>query len=176
MNILNFDTIDLIFNFLDPRTKCNFILLNHLFYNNFYPKIQKYKLINYINEDYLNFYQTLNENNYTNDIQFINKVIAKTFMNIPTISPSKVVEMYDLRFVFELLYSGYCPTDSDIKIYNVHFYIHFYSKIKNCIILNNRKLTIKNIEKDSYLFSLKQEPRLKDEIKNKLNWTSIHKK
>lgn len=171
MNILNLDTIDIVFDYLEPKLKYYFTLLNHLFYERFCPRIQKYKLLNYINKDYLNFYKTLNENNYINDIQFIDKVIAKTFMNIPTIRPSKVVEMYDLRFVFELIYNGYCPNDSDIKLYNVHFYIHFYQKIKQCIV-NNRQLTINKIEKDSYLFSLKQNPKFKREK----NWISIYKK
>tara|TARA_Y100001970_G_C14143233_1_gene808372 strand:+ start:826 stop:1341 length:516 start_codon:yes stop_codon:yes gene_type:complete len=170
MNILSFDTIDIIFDYLDPKLKYYFTLLNHLFYEHFNIKIQKYKLLNYINKDYLNFYKTLNENNYTTDIQFIDKVIAKTFMNIPTIRPSKVVEMYDLRFVFELIFNGYCPNDSDIKLYNVHFYIHFYQRIKQCIV-NNRQVTINNIEKDSYLFSLKQNSKFKDDS----NWISIYK-
>ena len=83
--------------------------------------------------------------------------------------------MYDLRFIFELLYNGYCPTKDEIKRLNIHFYIHFFSKIKDSIILNNRKLTIDNIERDSYLFSLKQEPKIKEEIKKEINWVSIHK-
>ena len=94
-------------------------------------------------------------------------IIAKSFINIPRIKPTSVIEMYDLRFIFELLYNGYCPSNDEIKRLNIHFYIHFYSKLKNCIILNDRELTIKNIEKDSYLFSLKQKPRLKEEIKKK---------
>ena len=73
MNILNLDTIDIVFDYLEPKLKYYFTLLNHLFYERFCPRIQKYKLLNYINKDYLNFYKTLNENNYINDIQFIDK-------------------------------------------------------------------------------------------------------
>ena len=170
IHILNLDIMWLIFEYLEVNDKSSFSQLNRFFYDNFNPEIQKYQLINYVNKDYLKFYQTLNENNYENDIKYIDKVIAKTFMNIPTIKPSMVVEMYDLRYAFELIYNGYCPNDSDIRTYNIHFYIHFYKKIKNCIV-NNRKLTIKNIEKNSYLFSLKQAPKFKE----KNDWTPIHK-
>ena len=174
LDILNIDIIEKIYNYLDINDKFNFILCNKTCYklNN---NIQKYKLIFYLNNDYENFYKYLNEYNYENEIRFINKIIGRTFINIPRIKPTRIIEMYDLRFIFELLYNGYCPTKDEIKRLNIHFYIHFYSKIKDSIILNNRKLTIDNIEKDAYLFSLKQEPKIKEEIKKEINWISIHK-
>ena len=90
-------------------------------------------------------------------------------MNIPIIKDSKAYGIYDLRYIFELLYAGYEIKTDDIKIYNVHFYIHFYDKIMKCIVYNNREKTIKNIEKCSYLTSLKQNPK----FKKQKNWISI---
>jgi len=100
----------------------------------------------------------------------MNKIIIKAFMNIPKIKPSLVVEMYDLRYIFELIYNNYNIKDEDIKRYNPHFYIHFYKKIKNCIINNDRKLTLERIENDSYLYSLKQ-----NKFKNNKEWITIQK-
>ena len=86
--------------------------------------IQKYKLIFYLNNDYEDFYKYLNEYNYENDIKFINKVI-ETFINIPRIKPTSIIEMYDLRFIFELLYNGYCPMKDEIKKIKYSFLYSF---------------------------------------------------
>ena len=75
-------------------------------------------------------------------------------MNIPTIR-YKVVDFYDLRYVFELMFLGYGLQSEDIKLYNIHFYIHFYDKIKKCL-KENRGKTLDEIEGSSYLFTLKQ--------------------
>ena len=105
----------------------------------------------------------------------MNKIIIKSFMNIPQVWNSSVSCMYDLRYIFELIYKGYGLETDDIKIYNLHFYIHFYKKIIDCIE-NDREKTIKNIEKCPYLFTLKQNPKFRT-TKNGLNfkWISIVK-
>ena len=59
----------------------------------------------------MNFYKVLTENHYDfmykSDIDILSKVIVKSFMNIPIINDSKVYGIYDLRYIFELLYAGY---------------------------------------------------------------------
>lgn len=170
MFIYEEDIIYLIYDKLNYKDKYNFIQINKDLYNLLIDDYEKFKLIKYINNDYLNYYNLLITHNYKNDPDFMDRVIVKAFMNIPKLKPSLVVEIYDLRYIFELIYNRYCPKDSDIKIYNLHFYIHFYKKIKNSIIINNRELTLSNIEKESYLYSLKQ-----NKLKNNKDWVSIQK-
>ena len=164
------DILHLIYDKLNYKDKYNFIRINKDTYSLLSDDYKKYNLINYVNNDYLKYYELLNNHDYKNDPDFINLVIVKAFMNIPKLQPSLVVEMYDLRYVFELIYNNYCLNDKDIRLYNIHFYIHFYKKIKHCIINNDRKLTLSNIEKDSYLYSLKQ-----NKFKNNKDWISIQK-
>ena len=155
------------------KDKYNLALVNKEYSLIIIPIIQKYKILKYVNNDYLNFYKVLTENHYDfmykSDTDILSKVIIKSFMNIPIINDSKVYGIYDLRFIFELLYAGYEIKTDDIKIYNVHFYIHFYDKIMKCIVYKDRKGTIKNIDKCSYLKSLKINPK----FKNQKNWISI---
>ena len=172
--IIIFDELEII------SDKNNLSQISGFSYKLLNSKIQKYKLIYFLNNDYAAFYDTLNKYNYTlnkyrnnkTDIDFINKVIVKSFMNLPLIRSSKICSMYDLRYVFEILYKGYKLETDDIKIYNLHFYIHFYSKIMNCID-KDRSKTIENIEKNSYLFSLKQNPNFGRGSSN--GWISIRK-
>jgi len=170
MFIYDKDILYLIYNNLNYKDKYNFIQINKDLYHLLKDDYQKFKLIKYINNDYLNYYNLLNTFDYKNDEEFMNKIIIKAFMNIPKIKPSLVVEMYDLRYIFELIYNNYNIKDEDIKRYNPHFYIHFYKKIKNCIINNDRKLTLERIENDSYLYSLKQ-----NKFKNNKEWITIQK-
>ena len=155
--------------------KKNFMIINKEYYKILKKQIEKYKIIKYLNNDYSNFNKILTENNYDfrykSDIDILSKVIVKSFMNIPIINDSKVYGIYDLRYIFELLYAGYEIKTDDIKIYNIHFYIHFYDKIMKCIVYNNREKTIENIERCPYLTSLKQNPKFKNQDK----WTTIKK-
>ena len=169
MFIYEDNIVFLIYNRLNYKEKYNLIRVNKDLYHLLFDDYNKYKLIKYVNHDYLKYYELLNNYDYKKDKEFMNLIIVKAFMNIPKLKPSLVVEMYDLRYIFELLYNGYCPKGSDIKIYNPHFYIHFYSKMKDCIV-NDRKITLSNIEKNSYLYSLKQ-----NKFKNNEDWISIQK-
>ena len=166
MNNLTCDLIILIMKNIEIiRDKKNFMIINKEYYKILKKEIEKYKIIKYLNNDYSNFYRILTENHYDlkykSDINILSSVIIKSFMNIPIIKDSKVYGIYDLRYIFELIYSGYEIKTNDIKIYNVHFYIHFYEKIMKCIVYNNREKTIENIEKCPYLTSLKQNPKFK---------------
>ena len=170
MFIYEVDIIYLIYDNINYKDKYNFFLIIKDLYNLLKDDYVKFKLIKYVNNDYLNYYNLLTNHNYKNDQDFMNLITVKAFMNIPKLKPSLAVEMYDLRYVFELIYKNYCLNDKDIKRYNPHFYIHFYKKIKNCIVIDNRELTLSNINKDSYLYSLKQ-----NKFKNNKDWVSIQK-
>ena len=175
MNELNDDLLDLIFlSVTIVKDIRSFISVNKRMNIRYKDEIEKYKLKIYVNQDYLSFYEYLYRYSYGES--FMDQIIAKAFMNIPKIWPSPVVEMYDLRYIFELMCKGYALESEEIKNYNIHFYIHFYHKIKECLD-SDRKKTIQNIEKDSYLFSLKQDPKIKSSSKNGSNfqWISIHK-
>ena len=103
----------------------------------------------------------------------MNKLVVKSFMNIPTVKHTNICSMYDLRYVFELMFKGYGLETTDIKIYNIHFYIHFYKKIIECIS-EDRGETLAKVEKCPYLFSLKQNPNFKPVSKNgHKSWISL---
>ena len=172
LDSLNEYLVELISNNLtDIKDKRNLCIINKFFYENMSPMLEKYKLIIYLNRDYLNFYTTLNKYNYSEDIKYMNKLVIKSFMDIPNIWSSNICCMYDLRYIFELMFNGYGLV-RDIKIYNVHFYIHFYQKILDCISID-RKETLDNIEKCPYLFSLKSDPKFKNVIRNGRNFKWI---
>ena len=153
MNELSDDILDTIFLCIkEMKDIRSFIGVNKRFNERYKEKIEKYKIFLFINKDYLNFYKVLHENNYSDE--YMNLIVVKAFMNIPTVR-YKVVDFYDLRYVFELMFLGYGLHSNNIKLYNIHFYIHFYHKIKKCL-KENREDTLYEIEKSSYLFTLKQ--------------------
>ena len=174
INILE-DLLLKIINNLFLKDKYNLLLTNSYIKKIVISEIQKYKLIIYLNNDYIKFYEHLNKYDYTPDIKYMDKVIAKAFIRIPYIDMNLVCAMYDLRFIFELMFKGYGR--DKIKIKNIckpHFYIHFYHKL-NSIITYDRKETINKIEKSHYLFTLKQKPGFSNYIKkeNNFKWDSI---
>ena len=174
MIFFNKDILELIFINLPIRERIEFIKTNKFFYKNFKKEIQKYKLILYVNKDYINFYHTLNDYKYEDYYEkiYMDKIIARCFMYIPNIWASYTCGMYDLRFVFELIFNGY-DYEKEIKEYNVHFYIHFYKRIKYCLS-ENREETLERIEKDSYLFSLKKNPKFRTDRNGKnFQWHSL---
>ena len=175
MNDLDDDSIDIIFsNVKRVKDIRSFIMINKRFNERYKDKIDKYRLKVYANKDYPLFYEYLQKYTYTKE--FMDEVIARVFMNIPKMRPSPVVEMYDLRYIFELMFKGYALNGSEIKDFNFHFYIHFYDKIKDCLD-QDRKKTLEKIEKCSYLFSLKQNPKIKHNSRNSDDfiWISLNK-
>jgi hypothetical protein len=65
----------------------------------------------------------------------------------------------DMRFIFELMFNG-CELDKNIisenDLHKNNFYNHFYDDLHSCIIYDNRKKTIDNINKIPKLNSLKK--------------------
>ena len=174
MIFYNEDILEIIFINSPIRERIKFIKTNKFIYENFKKEIQKYKLILYANKDYLNFYHTLNNYKYEEyyDKLYMDKIIARCFMYIPNIWASYTCGMYDLRFIFELMFKGY-DIAKEVKKYNAHFYIHFYKRIKNCLS-DTREETLSKIEKDSYLFSLKKNPKFRTDRNGKnFQWHSL---
>lgn len=162
---------------INIKDKYHFVMISKEKYYLLKKELIKYKLIYYLNNDYLKFYDLLQNKDYSNDEYFMNRIILKAFMRIPILEISKVCSMYDLRFIFELMYKGYGLNSKEIKLISIpHFYVHFYSVILNCLS-SNRKETLQNISKSKFLFSLQQNPKFSESIRSKKEfvWDSIVK-
>lgn len=170
----NKDILEIIYNNLPIKERLKFIRTNKFFYNNFKKETRKYKLKLYLNKDYEKFYHTLKDNKYEDYYEkiYINEIITKCFMCIPNVWASHTCGMYDLRFIFELIFNGYDP-EKEVREYNIHFHIHFYERIKDCLS-ETRNETLEKIEKDSYLFSLKKNPKFRtDRNGPNFQWKSL---
>ncbi len=173
---LNDDLLVMIFEkMVFIKEKRNLLVINKRNYQLLITVFEKYKLIYYLNNDYPKFYTLIKTVDYFSYNHFLDQVLAKAFMNIPIINASKVCSMYDLRFIFELMFHGYGLESKKIKNIAIpHFYIHFYNTILRCLT-DDRKTTIKNIRKSKYLFSLQKNPKFCESIRSKKNfiWHSI---
>ena len=125
MNSLSDDVLLEIFNLCEVKDKKKLCEVNKFFYELFTPKLQKYKLITFLNTDYLQFYNCLNEYDYSKEITYMEKVIVRSFMSIPTVWASHSCGMYDLRFIFELMYKGYDIETDDIKKLISYLFVNF---------------------------------------------------
>jgi hypothetical protein len=146
---------DIILNIFENIDKIkdliNFSQINSLIYKLLGNKLSKIRIINYINNDYYKYYKYLYT--YIYDIEFLQYLLNIAVNNILTVWGNEQNGFYDMRYIFELMYKG-CVLDE--KEYgNKHFYKHFYYKIKDCIIVNNRSQTINNINISFNLTSLK---------------------
>ena len=173
---LNDDLIILIFErLLSIKGKKNLLVINKRNYQLLIQLFEKYKLLYYLNNDYPKFYNLLKTVDYSSYNHFMDQVIAKAFMKIPIINVSKVCSMYDLRFIFELMFHGYGLESKEIKNITIqHFYIHFYNIILRCLT-DDRKTTINNIGKSKFLFTLQKNPKFCDSVRSKKNfiWHSL---
>ena len=82
-----------IFTLCEVKDKKKLCEVNKFFYELFTPKLQKYKLITFLNQDYLQFYKFLNEYDYSEDITYMEKVIVRSFMTIPTVWASHILSL-----------------------------------------------------------------------------------
>ena len=148
MDSLNNDLILYIYDILHLSDKYNFIIINKNIYYLLRNDYQKHILIKLLNNKYDNYYYLLNNNNY--DLKFINLLFEKAITNIITVwSNNGTMGYYDLRYIFELMFLE-SNVNIDILYKNKHFYEHFYFKIKNCIVNNDRKKTLNNINSGKY--------------------------
>jgi len=150
---ISFDIIDLIMKKLNLKSKIKFSQINQEIYNDYKNKLIKYKIYNYINYDYLHFYDFLQKYKYT--IHEINEFLEISLKDIPTVYKNNICGFYDLKYIFELLFvnQNHLLTDNEICKLNLHFYKHFYHKMKECLD-KDRENYKNNIEKTKYLISL----------------------
>lgn len=178
MNYLENMSIELfakIVSYTDIKDAYKMLFINKEISNIISKEIHKYKILFYLNTDYTKFYEILNKYDYSQEEKIIEKVIIRAFMRIPNIDMTLICSMYDLRFIFELMFKGFGRNKELIKnICSPHFYIHFYGRL-NSIISSDRKETITKIENSHYLFSLKQNPTFTNSVKKKkgFKWESL---
>ena len=157
MKILDLPTeiINILFNNLtELKDKfyfsiCNKELYNYLGGNN----ILKFQIMQFLNNDYINFYKYLNTYNY--DILFLNNLAKKAIKEIPAIYGSRSCGYYDMRFIFELMYNKIILKDKIVKSINNNFYTFFYGNLKLCFKNTERNKIIKKVNKQRMLQSLK---------------------
>ena len=55
--------------------------------------------------------------------------------NIPLLRMNPAIYLYDLKYIFELLFinQDHLLEDKDIESINKHFYIHYYDHLKQCL-------------------------------------------
>ena len=139
------EIVNLIMDKLDRYDdKNNFSMVNSFIYKNYHNKVKIYKLEKFLNKDYIRFYNLLQIYEYDKeDLEYLKKICIKSVSRPPTIWLNDQMGYADLRFIFELMYhydiinkyiiqKGYLPKS-------------FFRDIKQCIVKNNRLLTLKNI-------------------------------
>jgi len=175
MNINNIyisdDIIHLIFINLNLKSKLQFSQSNKFIYQKYGgDNLKKYKIYHLINNDYLEFYQYLQDYKYT--INEINEFLKISLKEIPTVWINSACGFYDMKYIFELLFinqNNLLP-DSEIKKLNLHFHIHFYSQLINCL-RDSRKETKEHVFKCIYLRPLRND--FKGYYKNKKIYQTI---
>ena len=153
MNQLPNEIINNIYNIFDKlKDKSYFIQINKNTNKLLQYDFNKLYIEETLNNDYLQFYKLLNKYDY--DMDYLNSLLIKTTEKILTVWGNRSCGFYDMRFIFELMYKG-CIQSSYINHTAKHFYRYFYNDIKNCIVYNDRQITLINIENSKNLLSLK---------------------
>ena len=158
MDKLPDEIIFLIYNLIDNTKYCGyFIQINKRNNKLLKDSYKKFYIESLLNKDYFLFYQYL-KNNYF-EKKFLQKLFIKAVKNTLTVWSNFQNGFMDMRFIFELMFNG-CELNKNIIIKNNldknHFYNHFYKDLHTCIIYDNRKETINNINKIPKLYSLKK--------------------
>ena len=162
--------IELIYHKISTfNNKFNFIKINKAIYNKFKNNIKKYKISDYLNENYRKFHFYLMKYDYDKDEEFIQNIYKKAITDIPTVWQNNIMGYLDLRYIFELLYFCNIENERDISLTDQIFYGYFYEKIINIMVKNNRAKTLENIEKGKFLTCLKKSFR-PNSTKNIKNW------
>ena len=125
--------------------KNNFSMTNSFIYDNYHNKVKIYKLEKYLNKDYIRFYNLLQIYEYEKeDLEYLKKICIDAVRGAPTIWLNDFVGYADLRFIFELMY--HYDIINKYLIRQSCLIKNFFRDIKQCIVKNNRLLTLKNIE------------------------------
>ena len=148
---LTHDIIDIIFHKLDYNDMVNFSYINSETLEKYRDTI-KYKIFDYINEDYKLFYRCIRRYNYTGNDMI--KLSHRAIHEIKIIWGSCMTGSYDLRYLFELIYKGADTKKIDlsgsVKLETLSMMIKAIQNSKSF----NRFETIKNINDQPILRSL----------------------
>jgi hypothetical protein len=164
---------DIIFYILDNidtyRDKINFISTNKSYYHGFIDDLKKYKLIKTINNHYYETCELLDKYEYDSNSSFMDDVLEKTLLHIPTIWSNTTCGFYDMRYIFELMFR-FKFSENEIKRLNTHFFTHFYGRIEECIVKGDREKTLENINEKKMLRCLSYNFKIEKNNKNPFNF------
>lgn len=158
MDKLPDEIIFLIYNLID-NTKYSgyFIQINKRNNKLLKDSYKKFYIESLLNKDYFLFYKYLKNNYY--EKKFLQKLFIKALKDTLIVWSNFQNGFMDMRFLFELMFNG-CEIDKNIisenDLHKNYFYNHFYDDLHSCIIYDNRKKTIDNINKIPKLYSLKK--------------------
>ena len=139
------EMVNLIMDKLDRYDdKNNFSMVNSFIYKNYHKRVKIYKLEKFLNKDYIRFYNLLQIYEYEKeDLEYLKKICIKSVSEPPTVWLNDFVGYADLRFIFELMY--HYDIINKYVIRQSCLIKNFFRDIKQCIVKNNRLLTLKNI-------------------------------
>ena len=146
--------INILFDLLNFNDKINFTKINKASFFT-YKDMVRNEIFQYINRDYLLFYDCLKRFRYTEDEKL---KLMKDSLNVNTVL-NVSGRFYDLRFIFELCYYSKNPFYVNICTNDLlnerEILERMIKEIFNSISFN-RYETILNIEKRMILYSLKR--------------------
>ena len=155
MVVLLREIILLITQYSSPNV--NYLLTTKENYRYGKEYIDKIKIMYYLkNCEYTEFKKCVNLYDY-NDI-YKQDLLRLAIKDIPTIwDITYCCGYFNLCIIFELLYNQIYLSDDEIKELNYIFYNCFYKEMQECIVKNNREVTIVNINKSRRLTSLRKD-------------------
>ena len=139
------DIINIVMDKLNRyEDKNNFSMTNSFIYKNYHKRVKIYKLEKYLNKDYIRFYNLLQIYDYEKeDLEYLKKICIKSVKEPTNVWLNDTVGYADLRFIFELMY--HYDIINKYIIQKDYLPKSFFRDIKQCIVKNNRLLTLKNI-------------------------------
>ncbi len=139
------DIINIVMDKLNRyEDKNNFSMTNSFIYKNYHKRVKIYKLEKYLNKDYIRFYNLLQIYDYEKeDLEYLKKICIKSVKEPLNVWLNDTVGYADLRFIFELMY--HYDIINKYIIQKDYLPKSFFRDIKQCIVKNNRLLTLKNI-------------------------------
>ena len=153
------EIIDMVYSHLNFNDRINFTKTNKDIFHKYKDQV-RCEIFNYINYDYLLFYECLRRFNYSNAEQI--RLMTES-LNLVKLQSLPGGALSDLRFIFEICYysKNYLYKNIYKKTYDVQTGEGdiFSLMIKEIIawISFNRFETILNIEKSPILYSLKRD-------------------
>ena len=149
------DLIELIYLKIDPRRthdRLNLIKTNRHLYKKYYNTVVKMNIHKTLNRDYLGFFRFLNTFSYSNKEKSI--LLKGALKNTPVVWDNETCGIWDLRYIFELMYNGaYVDIQTKLSI-NQSVTGTMCGRITRCIFPGNRYKTMEALDRDDHLQSL----------------------